>query len=112
MPGVRCTRGLGKKCPGSATGVPVSTGIPCAMALRFPSCSPRRPGFVVTVTPEKRLLLESLTPATGRQDHTTSPYAPASFVHAREARDDAIASTASCPNARDDGRRPSSGTGR
>ena len=25
------------------------SGIPCAMVLRFPSCSPRRPGFVVSV---------------------------------------------------------------
>jgi hypothetical protein len=31
------------------TGTPKHSGIPCAMVLRFPSCSPRRPGFVVTV---------------------------------------------------------------
>jgi hypothetical protein len=53
-----------------------------------------------------------LTPATGRQDHTTSPYAKAPFVRARNARDDAAASTASRSNVRDDGQRPSSGTGR
>jgi hypothetical protein len=29
------------------------SGIPCAMALRLISCSPRRPGFLATVTPEK-----------------------------------------------------------
>jgi hypothetical protein len=38
-----------------------------------------------------------LTPASGRQDHTTSPYAPASFVRAQKKRDDAAASTASHP---------------
>ena len=27
------------------TGTPQHDGIPCAMVLRFPSCSPRRPGF-------------------------------------------------------------------
>src|SRR6266702_7435691 len=32
-------------------------------------------GFVATVIPEKRLLLTNLTPASGRQDHTISPYA-------------------------------------
>jgi hypothetical protein len=36
-----------------ATGSPVSTGIPCTMVLRFPSRSPWRPGFVVTIIPEK-----------------------------------------------------------
>jgi hypothetical protein len=53
-----------------------------------------------------------LTPASGRQDHTTSPYASASFVRAQKARDDAAASTASRPNVRDDGQRPSFETGR
>jgi hypothetical protein len=38
-------------------------------------------GLVDTVAPEKRELLKNLTPATGRQDHTTSPYAPASLVN-------------------------------
>src|SRR5258708_16183563 len=29
------------------------SGIPCAMVLRLISCSPRRPGFLATVAPEK-----------------------------------------------------------
>ena len=37
-------------------------------------------GFLATVIPEKRLLLDDLTPAPGRQAHTTSPYALASSV--------------------------------
>jgi hypothetical protein len=32
-------------------------------------------GFLATVAPEKRLLLTNLTPASGRQNHTTSPSA-------------------------------------
>ena len=37
-------------------------------------------GFLATVAPEKRLLLTSLTPASGRQDHTILPYASGAFV--------------------------------
>jgi hypothetical protein len=37
-------------------------------------------GFLATIIPEKRLLLDDLTPAPGRQAHTTSPYALASSV--------------------------------
>jgi len=36
---------------------------------------PGRAGLVVTVAHEKLSLLLDLTPASGRQDHTTSPYA-------------------------------------
>jgi hypothetical protein len=43
-------------------------------------------GFLVTVAPKKRWLPENLTPASGRQDHTTSPYASASLVRAPQAR--------------------------
>ena len=42
----------------------------------------------------------NLTPASGRRDHTTSPYASAPFVKS------ASTSTASHPNVRDDGQRP------
>jgi hypothetical protein len=55
----------------------------------------RQPGVFVTVIPGKRQPLRNLTPATGRQDHTTSPYASTPFVHMQKARDDAKASTAS-----------------
>jgi hypothetical protein len=37
-------------------------------------------GFLATVAPKKRELLKDLTPAPGRQDHTTSPSASALFV--------------------------------
>ena len=52
------------------TGTP---GIPCAMVLTAASCSPRRSGFLVTVIGE--ISFTNLTPASRRQDHTTSPSA-------------------------------------
>src|SRR5258708_10492275 len=55
------------------TGSPSSTGLPCAMVLTAASCSPRRSGFLVTVA--CGLLPANLTPASRRQDHTTSPSA-------------------------------------
>ena len=56
------------------TGQRKHSDIPCAMALRLTSCSPRWSGLVVTVTCGN---IASLAPASRRQDHTTWPYAPA-----------------------------------
>jgi hypothetical protein len=53
-------------------------------------------------------IIANLTPASGRQDHTTSPSASASFVRALTAPD-AIASTASRPAYRDDREPPLQG---
>jgi hypothetical protein len=50
--------------------------------------------------PQEALLLENLTPASRRQDHTTSPSASAPFVKS------ASASTASLPYVRDDRETP------
>jgi hypothetical protein len=61
----------------------------------------RRSGFLVTVIRAKHSLLANWTPALRRQNHTTSPSASAPFVKS------AAASTASGPNVRDDGQRPS-----
>src|SRR5512132_3719170 len=49
------------------------------------------PGDQACLTPSPALLLADLTPALGRQNDTTSPYAPAPFVKG------AAASTASRP---------------
>jgi hypothetical protein len=49
----------------------------------------------------RRYFRKSLTPASRRQDHTSSPYAYTPFVTG------ASASTATRPNVRDDGQRPS-----
>src|SRR5260370_19864160 len=49
------------------------------MVLRLISCSPRRSGLFVTVV--SRVFSQDLTPASRRQNHTTSPSASARFVH-------------------------------
>ena len=54
------------------------SGIPCAMVLRLPSCSPRRPGFVVSVGDNARALHR--ISASGYQAHTTSPSATTRLV--------------------------------
>ena len=61
---------------------------PHAMALRLMSCSPRRSGFLVTVA--GRITSANLTPASRRQDHTTSP--SASWALSSEAPPASIAS--------------------
>jgi hypothetical protein len=54
------------------TGTP---GLPCAMVLRLISRSPRGPGLFAPVVSVMRSIIANLTPASGRQDHTTSPSA-------------------------------------
>ena len=75
------------------TVTPESPGIPRAMVLRFPSCSPRRSGSFATVT--CGIASTGLTPASRCQDHTTSPSASASPVSR------AATSTAAHPYVRD-----------
>src|SRR3981189_3728291 len=60
------------------TVTPVSPGIPRAMVLRLTSRSPRRSGLFVTVV--SRVFSQDLTPASRRQNHTTSPSASAPLV--------------------------------
>jgi hypothetical protein len=63
------------------TGTPDRPGIPCASGFNgFLRALPGEPGFVATIIPEKRQLPGDLTPASGRQDHTTSPSATSAFV--------------------------------
>ena len=63
-----------KKARGRTTGSAGAAGIPCAMVLTaYIVLSPVRPGFVVTVA--LRHISQSEAPASGRQDHTTSPSA-------------------------------------
>src|SRR5258708_40317222 len=70
------------------TVTPESPGTPRAMALRLISCPPRRSGFLVTVasglrfvcTRSGRRASADLTPASRRQDNTTSPYPAAPVV--------------------------------
>ena len=55
-------------------------GLPCATALRFISCSPRSGRARCHRHRARREPLRNLTPASGRQDHTTSPYASGVYV--------------------------------
>src|ERR1700726_1543100 len=63
-----------------ATGPPVSPSIPCAMVLTAYFALSPGTGLSCPRYPQEALLLENLTPASGRQDHTTSPSAPAPLV--------------------------------
>jgi hypothetical protein len=82
MSGARRARSLAceiKKHTSIVTTVtPVAPGIPRAMVLTVPSCSPRRSGFLVTVI--GGIDPADLTPASRRQDHTTSPSAAVLLV--------------------------------
>ncbi len=60
--------------------LPKQSGIPRAMVLRFPSCSPRRPGFFASVPRVMRSIIARLISASGYQAHTTSPSAASSLV--------------------------------
>src|SRR6187399_2644470 len=76
------------------------SGLPCAMALRLTSCSPRRTALL---PPSPALLIASLAPAPRRPNHTTSPYASGGYVY-RTFRVHRIP-----PHVRDDRERPSMG---
>jgi hypothetical protein len=85
MPGAQCTRSL--VCTG-VVGVctrvftaeaPDTSGIPHAMVLRLISRSPRGTGSFAPVV-SQGVTPQTLAPASGRQDHTTSPSASGSPV--------------------------------
>ena len=77
MPGARRTRGLVCKCVQKGahehTGVAQVSVIPGEVALGLISCFPRSGPGSLSPSPANRF--PSLTPASGRQDHTTSPHA-------------------------------------
>src|SRR5712671_6579997 len=66
-----------EECAHEHTGQRRQSDIPCAMALRLISCSPRRTALL---PPSPAVTTASLTPAPRRQDHTTSPYASVTLV--------------------------------
>src|SRR5450631_1513174 len=105
MPDARCTRGPVRKggvgCAHEHTGQRRQSDIPCAMALRLITSSPRRTALLPPLRPEKQLPPGALTPAPRRQDHTSLPYASA----ARVSR--SLRVHRNPPLVRDDGRRPS-----
>src|SRR5258708_10249953 len=64
------------------------------------------PGVQACLTPSPARLLADLTPASGRQNHTTWPYASASFVRLAIARLTLPRPPHPAPNARDDREAP------
>jgi hypothetical protein len=62
------------------TGTPKHSGIPCTMVFTVSFELSPVTGLFVTVIGAMRSIVANLTPASGRQDHTTSPSARASFV--------------------------------
>ena len=109
-PGARCTRGLmrsvHKKCAHEHTGPAES--IRPSLRNGFTAYFELSPvnGSFATVAPQEALLpkeLDASTAASGPHDFAVR-FTPHSS-------DMASASTATCPNVRDDGRRPSGGTG-
>jgi len=73
IPGARCTRGLvcnsaQKKTHTSIQVQRRQSGIPCAMVLRLISRSPRRPGFLATVTCGSLRKLDASVGASGPHD--------------------------------------------
>ena len=107
------------------------SGIPCAVVLRLIPRSPRRRIPLASVAgglkdcrnPVGSTLLRRLDTSNGCQDHTALPYASAPVICTlcsltdrsppckHDHAPNAAASTATRPNVRDDGQRPSTGTG-
>jgi hypothetical protein len=84
MPGARCTRGLvcNRRKKIRTRAYRFSGGIRHSLRNGFTAyivLSSVGPGSL-SPSPVRSLLLTNLTPASGRQDHTTSPYASAPFV--------------------------------
>jgi hypothetical protein len=106
MPGARRTRSLawGKNKNHTSivtTGPPESPGIPCAMVLTVSFALSSVTGLVCHRRPQEAWLLENLTPASGRQDHTTSPSARQRVRPSR-----ALRPSHPVPNVRDDRETP------
>ena len=103
MPGARCTRS--RACSVESTrvshhGCTGSPGIPARNGFNgFLRTLPGDRAFLSPSLPRSSLL-KNLTPASRRQDHTTSPSASAPFVKS------ASTSTASLPYVRDDRETP------
>src|SRR6516225_12440646 len=106
MPDAQCTRSLAcevkKHSSIVTTGTPKRSGTPCANGFNgFLRDLPGVRDFLVTVIGAMPSIVANLTPAKGRQDHTTSPSAHASFVCRGHSRPSHPA-----PNVRDDREAP------
>jgi hypothetical protein len=101
MPGARCTRSRAWCVVNTRVSHHGRTGSPGIPARNgFNGFLRALPGDRALLSPSLANESANLTPASRRQDHTTSPSAPAPFVHS------ASASTASRSNVRDDRETP------
>jgi hypothetical protein len=79
MPGARCTRSRACRVVSTRVSHHGRTGnhpaFPHAMVLTVSFALSLVTGLCCHHRPQEALLLENLTPASGRQDHTTSPSA-------------------------------------
>src|SRR3954453_22583775 len=106
MPGARCTGGLACKIAKKRTrAYRFSGGNPTFPAQWFYGLLRALPGDQACLTPSSALLIADFTPASGRQNDTTWPYASAPFVKGTN-RVLRIP-----PHVDDVGQRPSEGTG-
>jgi hypothetical protein len=82
MPGDGLTHGppATKKQAAVTTGSARSTRHSLRGGFTAYTWSPRGPGFLAPVIGVMQNIIANLTPASGRQDHTTSPSASATFV--------------------------------
>ena len=79
----------------------ISPAFPAAMVLRFPSCSPRRPGLLSPSAAQRVSVVAVLISASGDQAHTTSPSAISTVRLSVDSRPSHPA-----PNVRDDRETP------
>src|SRR5260221_3072832 len=108
MPGAQCTRSLvcDKKQTHEHSHHGHTGNHPAFPAQWFYGLLRALPGDQACLTPSPALLLADLTPASGRQNHTTWPYASASFVRLAIARLTPPRPPHPLPNVRDDRETP------
>src|ERR1700753_4013020 len=74
-PAVSCALMHNKKCAHEHTGSAETLRPSLRNGFTTYTCSPWRPGFLVTIVSVMRSIIANLTPTLVRQDHTLSPYA-------------------------------------
>src|SRR6266446_645117 len=114
MPGAQCTRSLACRLnKAHERSHHRSTGVTRHSRTQwFYGLLRALPGDQALLSPSPALLLADLTPASGRQNHTTWPYASASFVRLAIARLTLPRPPHPMPNVRDDRETPLCGPGR
>src|ERR1700753_2550852 len=82
-PEVSCALMHNKKCAHEHTGEAETLRPSLRNGSTTYTCSPWRPGFLVTIISVMRRIIANLTPTLGRQDHTLSSYECRAYVYAQ-----------------------------